>query len=208
MNRRRVEDELREEYFMLLPSIKIVKEQLEAEVRYELLSILDSLLPHERYEIQTRVKECESAINALRRRQEGNLFDDDDPEKYSLKELKDLAGVRILAFPRGLVERINSCLKEYLITWTSDHVPSYNDNDEPQALKYYGICNTNIDLYSEVQIVPMLTGLFWKVEHEAIYKPKPEYKNISDSFEMQEKTQEVLNALKAFEITFEKFCKP
>jgi hypothetical protein len=49
----------------------------------------------------------------------------------------------------------------------------------------------------------MLTGLFWQVEHEAIYKPKPEYKSIANSLEMKERTQDVLNALKAFEETFE-----
>ncbi len=73
-----------------------VKEQLEAEVRFRLVPILRSLDPHERFEIQSRVKECESAINALRMRQRGSLFEDDHPEKYSITQLRDLAGIRVL----------------------------------------------------------------------------------------------------------------
>ena len=62
-------------------------------------------------------------------------------------------------------------------------------------------------IHGEIQIVPMLTGLFWHVEHEAIYKPKPELKSLANSLEMRERTQDVLNALKAFEQTFERLCK-
>ena len=208
MTTRGIEDKLREEYFKLLPNIRRTKEQLEAEVRYRLIQILNTLQSHERFEVISRIKDCESAINSLRRRQEGSLFDTDHPEKYSLIQLKDLAGVRILVFPRGeLINKIDKCIKDHFVSWEADHVPGYKEGDENQALKYFGHCSSDDITYSEIQIVPMLTGLFWKVEHEAIYKPKPEFKSIANSFEMQERTQKVLDALKDFEETFERLSK-
>lgn len=206
MNARSIEDKLREEYFRILPIVRRIKEQLEVKVHFNLIPILDALKSHERLEVQSRVKDCESAINALRRRQEGSLFDADKPDKYSLTQLPDLAGVRVLVFPRGLLDQVNDCIRKYFSSWEANHVPGYKEDDDFQALKYYGICSQE-HIYGEIQIVPMLTGLFWKVEHEAIYKPKPEFKNIADSLEMKECTQNVLDALKTFEETFEKLCK-
>jgi len=200
---RSIEDKLREEYFKILPVVRRIKEQLDAEVRFKLIPILNTLQAHERFEVNSRIKDCESAINALRRRQEGSLFDTDQPNKYSLTQLKDLAGARVLVFPRSLIDRVDKCLRVHFASWTADHVSGYDEGDENQALKYFGFCSDEDHIYGEIQIVPMLTGLFWQVEHEAIYKPKPEYKSIANSLEMKERTQDVLNALKAFEETFE-----
>jgi ppGpp synthetase/RelA/SpoT-type nucleotidyltranferase len=204
---RSIEDKLREEYFNILPDIRRIRERLEAEVRFNLIPILSTPKAHERFEVHSRVKDCESAINALRRRQEGSLFDTDQPNKYSLTQLKDLAGVRVLVFPRELVGRVDNCLRVHFSSWTEDHVPGYKEGDENQALKYFGFCSEEDHIHGEIQIVPMLTGLFWQVEHEAIYKPKPEFKGIAESFEMKERTQDVLDALKAFEEAFERHCK-
>lgn len=203
MIERSIEDKLREEYFKILPIVRRIRERLEAEVRFNLIPILNTLQAHERFEVHSRVKDCESAINALRRRQEGSLFDTDQPNKYSLTQLKDFAGVRVLVFPRALVDRVDKCLRIHFCSWTADHVPGYNEGDENQALKYFGFCSEEDHIHGEIQIVPMLTGLFWQVEHEAIYKPKPEFKSIANSLEMKERTQDVLDALKAFEETFE-----
>ena len=206
MTARSVDDRLREEYFCLLPAIRKTRERLEAKVRHNLLPILDTLKGHERFEVRSRIKDCESAINALRRRQEGSLFDSDYPEKYSLTQLKDLAGVRILVFPRGLIQRVDTSIKKEFGYWTADHVPGYKEVDDNQALKYYGFCSQEGVVYGEIQIVPMLTGLFWEVEHEAIYKPKPEYRGIANSLQMRERSQEILDAFKAFEEDFESLC--
>lgn len=206
MTTRSVEDRLREEYFCLLPAIRKTRERLEAKVRHNLLPILDTLKGHERFEVKSRIKDCESGINALRRRQEGSLFDSDCPEKYSLIQLKDLAGVRILVFPRGLIQRIDTSIKKEFGYWTADHVPGYKEGDDNQALKYYGFCSQENVVYGEIQICPMLTGLFWEVEHEAIYKPKPEYRGIANSLQMRERSQEILDAFKAFEEEFESLC--
>lgn len=203
---RSIEDKLREEYFKILPAVRRIKEQLDAEVRFKLIPILNTLQAHERFEVHSRIKDCESAINALRRRQEGSSFDIDQPNKYSLTQLKDLAGARVLVFPRSLIDRVDRCLRIHFASWTADHVPGYDEGDENQALKYFGFCSDGDHIYGEIQIVPMLTGLFWQVEHEAIYKPKPEFKSIANSLEMKERTQNVLDALKTFEETFEILC--
>jgi ppGpp synthetase/RelA/SpoT-type nucleotidyltranferase len=204
MTVRTVEDRLREEYFCLLPAVRKTRERLDAKVRHNLIYILDGLRGYERLEIRSRIKDCESSINALKRRQEGSLFDPDYPEKYSLRLLKDLAGVRVLVFPRGLIQRVDASIRKDFESWTADHVHSYKEGDDDQALKYYGLCPQEDTVYGEIQIVPMLTGLFWEVEHEAIYKPKPEYRSAANSLEMQERVQEILDAFKAFEKAFEK----
>ncbi len=74
MVERTIEDRLREEYFVLLPEIRRVVEQLETEIRYSLLPLLQELHSYERIAVSSRIKECESAVNALRRRQEGRFF--------------------------------------------------------------------------------------------------------------------------------------
>jgi hypothetical protein len=207
MKARTVKDYLREEYFRLLPNIRRTRERLEATVRHNLISILDDLKGYERLEVRSRLKDCESAISALRRRQEGSLFDPDSPEEYSLQRLKDLAGVRVLVFPRGLIQRVDTSLRKDFGSWTADHVPGFKEGDDDQALKYYGLYPQDDTICGEIQIVPMLTGLFWEVEHEAIYKPKPEYRGVANSLEMRERSQEILDAFKAFEREFESLCK-
>lgn len=71
---RTVEDRLREEYFDLLPTIRRIAEQLEAEIKYYILPITRDLDPFERVVVRSRIKECESAVDSLRRRQEGLLL--------------------------------------------------------------------------------------------------------------------------------------
>ncbi len=117
MAERTVEDRLRHEYFELLPDIRRVLDELEAEVRHCLLPVSRTLEKYDRLVIKSRIKECESAIDALRRRtrrggrkkvgQEGRIFDESSPALYTLKDLKDLAGVRISVFPGRLMGEVN-----------------------------------------------------------------------------------------------------
>jgi ppGpp synthetase/RelA/SpoT-type nucleotidyltranferase len=100
MVERTIEDRLREEYFDLLPDIRRVTEHLETEVRHCVLPMLGVLDKYEQLNVASRVKACDSALEALRRRQEGATFDRDRPELYTLTDLNDLAGVRVLVFPR------------------------------------------------------------------------------------------------------------
>lgn len=161
MPERTIEDRLREEYFELLPDVRRVAEELETEVRHCLLPVSRNLNRYEQIVITARIKECESAVDALRRRQEYSIFDRAQQTLYTLRNLRDLAH------------------------------------------KYYGRCKASEKVWGEFQVVPMLTALFWEVEHTAIYKPSPDLKGIAGSPEMRERTTEVLSALENFEREFE-----
>ena len=69
-------------------------------------------------------------------------------------------------------------------------------------MKYFGYCAASGRIRAEFQIVPMLTALFWVVEHSVIYKPSPLLKGVARSLEMQKRTRAVLEGLKAFEDEF------
>lgn len=84
MTPRTVEDRLREEYFLLAPEIKRVLHQLQTDVAYLLLPVTLDLKHHERVHVEARAKDCDSAINALRRREEARQFDEDTPARYAL----------------------------------------------------------------------------------------------------------------------------
>ena len=203
MTRSVVKDKLRAEYFDLLPDMRSVTEELETRIRY---AVLPHLVGRDKYElinITSRVKECESAIGSMERRQEGRYFDESLVDQYTLTSLKDLAGVRILVFPNSKLADLDEALRQTFCEWTSD--PIYHSDDSQQLLahKYYGRCESSSRVMGEYQIVPMLIGLFWEVEHTAIYKPVPRLKGIARSLEMQEKKEVVYSALKAFAEEFE-----
>jgi hypothetical protein len=200
---RTVEDRLREEYFSLLPEMRRVAEYLEVMIRHQLLSISDRLERFERIVVKGRVKECESAVGSLLRRQEGEVFDPDRIDSYTLTSLKDLAGVRVLAFPRNRLGEIDAEVRKAFPRWTADPVSGPGG----EALKYSGYCPASKTMCGEYQIVPLLTGLFWEIEHSAIYKPVPRLKNIVESPDMQASTAAVLEALNALEAEFERLVR-
>jgi ppGpp synthetase/RelA/SpoT-type nucleotidyltranferase len=203
MAERKVEDRLREEYFDLLPEIRSVTENLEAEIKYRVLPILRGLHRFEQIVVKSRIKECERAVDSLRRRQEGLIFDPELVEKYTLTELNDLAGIRVLVFPRSRRIELNQTLRERFPLWDCD--PFRGDPHETLGYKYTGLFQeASTRVRGEYQIVSMLVGLFWEVEHSAIYKPTPELRSATRSLPMQERTQDVLRSLAAFEAEFEK----
>lgn len=184
MNKRTVEDRLREEYFALLPEAMRVLEELEAKVRYSLLALSTTVDRQERLVVSSRIKDCESALGALRRRQEALTFDPDRTDLYSLTALNDLAGVRVLAFPRSRLMEVNGNLSQQFSSWTPDPIQAADRGEEPLAFKYHGYCSRSSRIRAELQIVPMLIGLFWEVEHSAMYKPTPRLKSVVESLEM------------------------
>jgi ppGpp synthetase/RelA/SpoT-type nucleotidyltranferase len=196
---RTIEDRMREEYFDLLPDIRKVGQQLEAEIRYHFLPISKGLNRYERVVVTSRVKDCESALQKLRGKQEGATFDHDRPERYSLASLNDLAGVRVLAFPSKRLTEIDSALRK-IFRWTPD--PVIGDG-EMLAFKYFGYCKASRKIKGEYQIVSMLTGLFWEVEHSAMYKPDAQLRFMAEHRELKQRRARVLEALKAFEEEFE-----
>jgi ppGpp synthetase/RelA/SpoT-type nucleotidyltranferase len=207
MAERTVEDRLREEYFVLLAEARRVLEELEAEVRYCLLPLLRVLEKYEQVVVTSRIKDCESALGALRRRQEGATFDSDRGDSYSLADLNDLAGVRVLAFPRSRWEQANDALRSRFPSWKEDPIYADKEKKELLAYKYHGSCTASTKIRGEVQIVPMLIGLYWEVEHAAIYKPSPQLKGLMRLEEMQQRDSDVLKALMAFDQEFERLVQ-
>jgi ppGpp synthetase/RelA/SpoT-type nucleotidyltranferase len=200
---RTVEDRLREQYFDLLPDIRRVAEHLEAEVKYLMLPIRRKLDRYERVVVTSRVKDCDSAVDSLRRRQEGATFDTDQPTVYRLRDLGDLAGVRVVAFPSSRFAEVDEEIRKRFESWKPDPI-DLGQAELPLVPKYSGYCKEVSDrVRGEIQIVPMLIGLFWEVEHSAIYKPSPELKRVATAPEMRQCASEVYKALRAFEHQFE-----
>ncbi len=203
MPERTPEDRLREEYFDLLSEIRRVAENLEAEVKYHILPISRHLHRFEQIAVKSRIKECDRAVDSLRRRQEGLIFDPRRPQSYTLLDLKDLAGVRVLAFPRARRTEVHDVLRGVFAKWDRD--PFHGDPHEGLGYKYSGFLDkVSNRVRGEFQIVSMLVGLFWDVEHSTLYKPTPELRGVARSFTMQERKQEVLRSLGAFEEEFER----
>ena len=203
MVERTIEDRLREEYFDLLPGIRHVRENLETEVRHCVLPILEDLNKYEQLNVTSRIKACDSALDALRRRQEGTTFDRDRPKLYSLKNLNDLAGIRVLVFPRIRLAEVDQVLVKKFPDWESDPIRCGDEASDILVFKYSGYSQASKEIKGEIQILSMLIGQFWEVEHSAIYKPAPELRGVAKSLEMQERKYDVLRALRAFEETFE-----
>jgi ppGpp synthetase/RelA/SpoT-type nucleotidyltranferase len=199
MTERTVEDRLREEYFQLSPEIKRVLHQLQTDVAYLLLPMTLHLKHHERIHVEARAKECDSAINALRRREEARQFDEDSAAKYTLAELPDLAALRVLVFPRSRLESVHSIVRGKYSEWASDPVKT-GTPPRFRAWKYHGFCSTSQRVRAELQVVPMLTGLFWQIEHDAFYKPRdPVLRGAVNKPVIRERTERVYDAFDALE---------
>ncbi|MGH9600259.1 MAG: hypothetical protein ACRD27_10375 [Terracidiphilus sp.] len=208
MTEREIVNGLREQYFRHLPAIWRVVWQLETEIRYRTLPVLRNLKSYEQLAIRSRVKDCESAIRSLLRRQEGNVFDLNRAEEYSILDLKDLAGVRVLAFPRERLLEADRILHECsaLANWVSD--PVKDEAGAELASKRYGLCpDVSDEVYGEYQVVPMLIGLFWEVEHAAMYKPAGSAKGVERDNDMMKLRAAVGSSLADFENGFESFLK-
>jgi len=206
MTNRTVVDRLRAEYFERLPEIRSLAEQLDTEVRHCLSPLKRKLRKHQRLEIVSRVKECESAIGSVRKKQEGRIFNERRPKIYSICQLKDLAGVRVLAFPGNLEKEADERLRAHFPKWKPDHIFYREKESRPLARKYDGILK-GYKIRAEYQVLPMLVGLFWNVEHAVIYKPDPVLQGIAQSPMMGESSDLVLSALVHFSSQFENLIK-
>ena len=120
-----------------------------------------------------------------------------------MRDLSDLAGVRVLAFPSGRFAEVDDEIRKRFESWEADPI-SLGGAELPLVPRYSGYCREASDsVRGEIQIVPTLIGLFWEVEHSAIYKPSPELKGVAAHPEMQRCASDVYKALKAFEHQFE-----
>jgi len=179
---------------------------LMTEVNHVLLPTILNLDRYEQVLVNGRIKGSESAIDSLRRRQEMGRFDVDRGETYSLTTLPDLVGIRVLAFPQRRLEEVRVVLEgePRLSAWSSDHIESRDAVQPPVAFKYQGFWNTDDPFRSELQIVSVLIGLFWEVEHSAIYKPTPRLQGAASSMAMKDRNDAVLRALQQFEQEFDR----
>jgi len=203
MMQRTVADLLREEYFLLSPDIKRVLHQLRTDVEHNLLPLALGLKHRERIQIEARVKECDSAVDALRRREESRQFDEDNPGKYTLTSLPDLAGLRVLVFPNPKLDKVLEIVHANYGDWISDPVIG-GTPPRVRAWKYHGYCSTSSKVRAELQVVPMLTGLFWQVEHDAFYKPRdPLLRGAVNKPMVREHAEYVYDAFEALEKVLE-----
>jgi hypothetical protein len=181
---------------------------LESDVRHLLLPVMITLDRYEQLRIVSRLKECESAVDALRRRQEARDFETERAETYSLSALRDLVGIRVLVFPASRIPQVNAVLQPLLADWSADPVPGFEAIDAPIALKYYGhSASAGTALTAELQIVSSLIGSFWDVEHAAVYKASPDLQGVMASPRMKGRYRAVLAALREFESEFERLIR-
>jgi ppGpp synthetase/RelA/SpoT-type nucleotidyltranferase len=201
---RTVEDRLRAEYFDLVPDMQRTLVALDSEVRHRLVPLIIALNRYEQIRIVSRLKECGSAVDALRRRQELRRFDEDNSQSYSLTGLRDLVGIRVMVFPMNRIDDVHSALLPLLSAWISDPIPGIEPTDPPLALKFHGRCDAALtSITAELQIVSSLIGSFWEVEHSAVYKTSPSMQGLMGSSRMNERQRTVLAALRDFEDEFE-----
>lgn len=197
MSAKQAVNELRQEYFELKAPMCNEHRRLDSDARCFLKELEYGLKEHERIGIESRIKDCDSAVDSLRRKQPGRDFV--DGESYSLKQLKDLVGLRILAFPASVMEAVNNIVLEKFGDWKADH----KKHGAMQVYKYYGALGFE-KIPCEIQVVSMLTGKFWDVEHSALYKPSSAFKGaIEANFEIRDLYEEVMNKLAEFETAFE-----
>jgi len=198
---RRVEDRLRAEYVDLLPFMRRIQVSLETETRYLLLPLMLELDRHEQIVIRARLKDCESAIDSLRRRQDMSVFDLGRAEGYSLTALPDLVALRVMTFPDRRFHDADRVIRRRIADWTPDPILG---EDSTIAHKYRGYWRPGDRLRCEIQVVSLLISLFWEVEHSAIYKPTAEARRIAQSMRMKERTTAVVSALQQFEAEYDR----
>ncbi len=191
-----------------------VAEELKTQIQFSLLPISRVLKPHENMVVKVRLKDCASAIDKLRQfnpiepsagRNPGGVFDPDMPEAYNLLSLRDLVGVRVLAFPSSRLTEVDGVLRSHFPDWVADPIVD-TVTEQRLAFKYNGLyTDSDTGIPCEYQIVSTLIGLFWEVEHAAIYKQSPSFKGLAPV--MREQTSDVYRTLKVFEDQFERLIE-
>ena len=91
--------------------------------------------------------------------------------------------MRVLVFPSGWREEIDVALRAVVPGWTAD--PFQADPGENLGFKYWGFTRLSDKISGEYQIVSALTGLFWEIELDAIYKPLPRLRGVARSLGMK-----------------------
>lgn len=70
MNKLTTEDRLRQEYFELLPELLKIQQLMEAKIKWYLKGMIYNFdKKYQRIEVVSRIKDCDSAIETLKRKQ-------------------------------------------------------------------------------------------------------------------------------------------
>jgi hypothetical protein len=141
-----------------------VSGQLDAEIRYNLLTPSRELGRHERLVISSRIKDCESAVRKLSRSREARPLDPERSEQYSLTTLNDLAGSRVLVFARRRIGQVDQALRN-VFNWEGDPI---EEGGDVLPFKYRGHTEASTQIKGEYKVMSILMGLFWEVEHSAM----------------------------------------
>jgi hypothetical protein len=113
--------------------------------------------------------------------------------------LRDFVGVRVLTFPPQRIAEVDDLLRAEFPIWLSD--PILDEDGERLGFKYNGTFQGS-QILTEYQIVSSLIGLFWEIEHAAIYKQAPNVRGLAPL--MRTQTSAVYRSLLAFETEFER----
>jgi len=96
------------------------------------------------------------------------------------------------------MEQIDELIAQQLPDWQPDPIKI---SGRLLALKYCGYLEPRSIICAEYQIVSMLIGLFWEVEHDSLYKPSLDLKGLAPI--MEDTTKTVYDALDKFEEEFD-----
>jgi len=107
---------------------------------------------HQQIEVESRVKDWDSAIETLRRRQkQTHRFDENKSDSYILTALTDLVGLRILVFPPSLIQPVSKVITSKFNAWKPDHTKidkkvGKKNKKITICKKYRGIVNRKLDI--------------------------------------------------------------
>jgi len=188
------------DYHRDLPMYERTRRIAHTQVEYYLTAISSRLEQHERLEVKSRVKSFDSALAKLKKDYEGGLL----PKAESFGRLEDMVGIRVIAFPLHLVDRIDEALR------------SKFQNPEPdrhglwKKWKKYVVGlkgHSKSTVRFELQIVPYILWQFLDIEHDVIYK-RPERVDPKAIRQLELLQQGVLKALNRFERRASRILRP
>jgi hypothetical protein len=114
----------------------------------------------------------------------------------------------VLVFPNDKLLKVDREIQQHepFKDWKSD--PVKYARGYAQTPKYYGTwADVSSRVLGEYQVVPMLIGRFWEVEHSAIYKPAGWAKGADRDHDLKNLRTKIEVALSRFEQKFEEFVK-
>ena len=108
-----------------------------------------------------------------------------------------------MAFPKSLLEEVHVTLRTQYFDWTADPVQTVMPS-RLLAWKYHGFCSASLRIRAEIQIMSMLTGLFWHVEHDTFYKPHdPDLRGAAKKLTMKSHINHIYAAFEELEAALE-----